>query len=63
MKRMLQLAKQRPRFGYRRIGRLLRAEGWQASDTRGLSLVAPSRAESASKEAEKATFGQQSERL
>lgn len=33
-KRMLQLAKSRPRFGYRRIGRLLRAEGWQASDTR-----------------------------
>lgn len=34
VKRMLQLAKQRPRFGYRRIGQLLRAEGWQASDTR-----------------------------
>ena len=33
-KRMLQLAKQRPRFGYRRIGQLLRSEGWQASDTR-----------------------------
>lgn len=33
-KRMLQLAKERPRFGYRRIGQLLRAEGWQASDTR-----------------------------
>jgi transposase InsO family protein len=33
-KRMLQLARQRPRFGYRRIGQLLRAEGWQASDTR-----------------------------
>jgi len=33
-KRMLQLAKERPRFGYRRIGWLLRAEGWQASDTR-----------------------------
>ena len=31
---MLQLAKQRPRFGYRRIGRLLRREGWQVSDTR-----------------------------
>ena len=31
---MLQLAKQRPRFGYRRIGQLLRSEGWQASDTR-----------------------------
>ncbi len=33
-RRMLQLVKQRPRFGYRRIGQLLRAEGWQASDTR-----------------------------
>jgi len=33
-KRMLELVKERPRFGYRRIGRLLRAEGWQASDTR-----------------------------
>lgn len=33
-RRMLQLAKERPRFGYRRIGWLLRAEGWQASDTR-----------------------------
>ena len=33
-KRMLELVKERPRFGYRRIGRLLRNEGWQASDTR-----------------------------
>jgi putative transposase len=33
-KRMLELVKERPRFGYRRIGRLLRAEGWQASATR-----------------------------
>lgn len=33
-KRMLQLAKERPRFGYRRIGWLLRQESWQASDTR-----------------------------
>lgn len=33
-KRMLELVKERPRFGYRRIGRLLRGEGWQASDTR-----------------------------
>ena len=33
-RRMLQLAKQRPRFGYRRIGQLLRAEGWRASATR-----------------------------
>ena len=41
MKRMLQLAKQRPRFGYRRIGRLLRAEGWQASDTRVYRLWRP----------------------
>ena len=34
VKQMLQLAKQRPRFGYRRIGCLLRQKGWQASDTR-----------------------------
>lgn len=33
-KRMLQLAKERPRFGYRRISWLLRQEGWQASATR-----------------------------
>ena len=33
-KRMLELAKQRPRFGYRRVAWLLRQEGWQASDTR-----------------------------
>jgi len=33
-KRMLELAQQRPRFGYRRIACLLRREGWQASDTR-----------------------------
>ena len=31
---MLELVRQRPRFGYRRIGRLLRRDGWQASDTR-----------------------------
>lgn len=29
-KRMLELVRQRPRFGYRRIGRLLQAEGWHA---------------------------------
>jgi len=34
VKQMLQLAKQRPRFGYRRIGCLLRQKGWQISDTR-----------------------------
>jgi hypothetical protein len=28
-KRMLELVRQRPRFGYRRIGRLLQAEGWR----------------------------------
>lgn len=33
-KRMRQLVVQRPRFGYRRIGALLRAEAWPASDTR-----------------------------
>ena len=33
-KRMRELVKERPRFGYRRIARLLRREGWPASDTR-----------------------------
>jgi putative transposase len=32
--RMRELARGRPRFGYRRIGRLLRDEAWRASDTR-----------------------------
>ena len=32
--RMRQLVCQRPRFGYRRIGALLRREAWRASDTR-----------------------------
>ena len=31
---MLELAQQRPRFGYRRIACLLRREGWRASNTR-----------------------------
>ena len=34
IKRMLELARQRPRFGYRRIAALLRAEGLAASATR-----------------------------
>ena len=37
-KRMRHLARQRPRFGYRRIGCLLRAEGWPASNTRVFRL-------------------------
>ena len=32
--RMLQLSRERPRFGYCRIGSFLRSEGWQASHTR-----------------------------
>lgn len=32
--RMRELARGRPRFGYRRIGKLLRDEAWSASDTR-----------------------------
>ena len=35
VKRMLQLARSKPRYGYRRIGWLLREEGWRA----GLSRV------------------------
>lgn len=34
VKRMRQLARQRPRFGYRRIGALLRREEWSASPMR-----------------------------
>lgn len=33
-RRMRELVKQRPRSGYRQIGRLLREEGWRASATR-----------------------------
>jgi len=34
VKRMLELVRRRPRFGYRRIAWLLRQEGWRASATR-----------------------------
>ena len=34
VKRMLELVRERPRFGYRRIAALLRGEGWRASSTR-----------------------------
>ena len=34
VKRMLELARERPRYGYRRIAWQLREEAWQASDTR-----------------------------
>ena len=34
VKRMLELVRERPRFGYRRIAALLRAESWRASATR-----------------------------
>jgi putative transposase len=34
VKRTLELVRQRPRFGYRRIAALLRAESWRASATR-----------------------------
>jgi transposase InsO family protein len=35
---MVELAWQRPRFGYRRIAALLRSEGWRAGETRVLRL-------------------------
>lgn len=38
VRRMLQLARRRPRFGYRRIGALLREEGFPASNSRILRL-------------------------
>ncbi len=57
-KRMRALVRQRPRFGYRRIGALLRAEAWHASDTRVWRLWRPGRAKSAEKEAKTPEFGQ-----
>lgn len=38
MKRMLQLVRRRPRFGYRRIAALLRVDGFRASESRILRL-------------------------
>lgn len=38
IKRMLQLVRRRPRFGYRRIAALLRADGFRASESRILRL-------------------------
>ena len=38
VKRMLELARSRPRFGYRRIAALLRQEGFRAGATRALRL-------------------------
>ncbi len=38
VKRMRELAAERPRFGYRRIAALLRREGWRASTSRVLRL-------------------------
>ena len=38
VKRMLELVRERPRFGYRRIAALLRQEGFRASETRMLRL-------------------------
>jgi transposase InsO family protein len=38
VERMRDLARQRPRFGYRRIAALLRREAWRASDTRVFRL-------------------------
>lgn len=38
VKRMLELVRERPRFGYRRVGRLLALEGWRASFSRVFRL-------------------------
>jgi putative transposase len=51
VKRMLELVRERPRFGYRRIAALLRKEFWRASATADLQVVAPGGTESASEEA------------
>ena len=55
VKRMLELVRQRPRFGYRRIAALLRSEGLACECDADLSAVASGRTESAAKEAKTPT--------
>jgi len=63
VKRMLQLARARPRFGYRRIGGLPVLEGWRAGAVPCVSTVATGGAERAAQGAEKASSGYQCRRL
>ena len=44
VRRMLELVRARPRFGYRRIAVLLRAEGFRASVSRGFFACGVARA-------------------
>jgi len=57
VKRMLQLPRAKPRYGYRRIGWLLRKEGWRAGAISSVSSMAAGGSESACTEAEKASAG------
>ena len=54
VKQMLEVARRRPRWGYRRVAWALRQEEWQAS-AHGCTGFGVGRAESTAKEAEKAT--------
>jgi putative transposase len=58
VKRMRELAGQRPRFGYRRIAALLRRDGWQASRTRVLRLWRREGLKVPQKRRKKRCFGQ-----
>jgi hypothetical protein len=61
VKRMLQLVRQRPRFGYRRIAALLRCVACERHTD--LPTMASRGPESASKEAKTQTLGKECERL
>ena len=63
VKRMLQLVRARPRYGYRRIGWLLREEGWRAGLSRVFRLWQREGLKVPCKEAEKATNRDERKRL
>ena len=63
MKRMLELVRQRPRFGYRRIAGAAATRRLAGEREAGLSAVASGGTESAAKEAKTTTFGHERQRL
>ena len=63
VKRMLDLVRQRPRFGYRRIAALLRAESWRASATRIFRLWRQEGLKVPQKKRKRRRLGQERERL
>ncbi len=63
MKRMLQLARARPRFGYRRIGGLLVLEGWRAGLSRVFRLWQREGLKVPQKNRKKASSGYECQRL